>query len=177
MSSTRSITASMALRTLKELTRSYLTITRDLTRDGSAEGHLPQLGYSVCWRAGIRTSLPCRVAAEDLGKWGTSSRRALLSAVRRSGSLASRSTARTFSRKSETLSHKITAANSLDWSDPLRSVDRDSANTHPFPHQAAAVGLLWFGTEDLHQRGISFRQGPTTTFKEGPGHSWSQPQP
>src|SRR5499427_11154087 len=133
-------------------------------RDGSAEGHLSQLGHSMCWRAGVRTSLPCGVAGEDLGRWGTSSRRALLPAVRCSRSFAPRSTARTFSRKPETPSHEITAADSLDRPDPRRFVDCDHADSQPFPHQAAAVGLLWFGTEDLYQRRIPLRQGPTTTF-------------
>src|SRR6202167_507795 len=48
------------LRSLKELVRSYLTITKDLTRVMSAgEGHLSQLGYSLHRQASL-CSAPSR---------------------------------------------------------------------------------------------------------------------
>src|SRR5215471_917413 len=49
------------LRTLKELARSYLTITRDLTRVmARLKAIYRSWAIQVCWRAGIRTSLPVR---------------------------------------------------------------------------------------------------------------------
>ena len=54
------------LRSLKELVRSYLTITKDLgTGHDASEGHLSQLGHSLYRQAGLCTAPSCRVARED----------------------------------------------------------------------------------------------------------------
>ena len=56
------------LRSLKELVRSYLTITKDLGRVMTAgEGDLSQLGHSLYRQAGLCTAPSCRVAREDHG--------------------------------------------------------------------------------------------------------------
>ena len=47
------------VRTLKELARSYLSITQDLTRvNEPVESSLQKLGDSVCGRASLRTAPP-----------------------------------------------------------------------------------------------------------------------
>ena len=57
------------MRTLKELARSYITMTRDLTRVMSRlESHLPKLGDSLCRPAGVRTTLPYGMVWRRL--WG-----------------------------------------------------------------------------------------------------------
>ena len=54
------------LRTLKELARSYLTITKDVTRMMvSTEGHLPKLGYSLWRPASLLAAPSCRMAREN----------------------------------------------------------------------------------------------------------------
>jgi len=53
------------LRTLKELVRGYLTITKDLARDVTGESHLSQLGHSLYRQAGLCALSSCRVARQD----------------------------------------------------------------------------------------------------------------
>ena len=69
------------------------------------------------------------------------------------------------------------AAPALDRPHPRRSVDRSDANSQSLPYQAAAVGLLWIGIEDVHQWGIPLRRWPTETLQEGLGHSRTEHQP
>jgi hypothetical protein len=91
------------IRTLKELARSYITITRDLTRvNESAEGHLPKLGDCLCRQAGVCTALPCEMACDDLGSRRTPPRGTLLPAIRRLSGIAPASTTRTLSGSPET---------------------------------------------------------------------------
>src|SRR6516225_8308137 len=97
-------------------------------RDESPEGHLSQLGDSLCRPASVRTPLPRGMACEDLRDRGTPSCGTLLRAVRHLGGFAPGSTAGTFGRESETSSHETTTADSLDWPDPRRSDPCDHAN-------------------------------------------------
>ena len=54
------------IRTLKELARSYLTITKDLTRVmNRLEGVVSQLGHSLCWQRSVRTTSAFRMARQD----------------------------------------------------------------------------------------------------------------
>src|SRR5580704_9697228 len=69
--------------------------------DESPESDLPKLGDCLCWPAGVRIPLPCRMAGEDCRSWSAPSRRILLPAV---GCLSgSASAARTAQRKPQTL--------------------------------------------------------------------------
>src|SRR5246127_5888138 len=117
------------------------------------------------------------MAREDFGSRRTSSFRTLLPTVRRLGGIAPGGATRTLSGSTETSGHGITAADSCDWPHPRRSVDRSDTDAQSLPHQAAAVGLLWIGAEDVHQRRISFRRWPTQTLQEGPGRPRAQHQP
>src|SRR5215471_3749975 len=99
----------------------------------------------------------------------------LLRAVRRPSGLAPGSAARTLNGKPQTSRYEIAAANSFDRPDPRRSAHCDPANSEPFPYQAAAVGLLWLGTPNLHQRGIPLRRWPIETLQKDPGHPWAEP--
>jgi transposase len=57
------------IRTLKELARSYLTITRDLTRVMSRlKAIYRSWAIPLCRPAGVCTPLPCGVARKDHGK-------------------------------------------------------------------------------------------------------------
>jgi Transposase len=77
------------IRTLKELARSYLVITRELTRVRSRLSDLPKLGYSLCRPAGVCTPLPYGGARKDHGSRRAPSRRTLLPAVRHLSCFAS----------------------------------------------------------------------------------------
>src|SRR5271169_2202553 len=101
----------------------------------------------------------------------------LLPAVGRLAVVARASTTRSVGRRAKTQRHEIAAADSFDWTDsgcPAHCSDADAAS---FSHQAATVGLLWFGIENLHEWGIPNRAGPAETLQEIPGHSRPQRQP
>jgi hypothetical protein len=71
------------LRTLKELARSYLTITKDLTRViGAYQSDLPQLGDPLCRPTGVFARSSGGVARETERNRRAPSGRILLSAVR-----------------------------------------------------------------------------------------------
>ena len=71
------------LRSLKELVRSYLTITKDLGRVmTSGESHLSQLGHSLYRQAGLCTAPSCRVARENQRTRSAPASGVLLSATR-----------------------------------------------------------------------------------------------
>ena len=165
------------IRTLKELARSYLTVTRDLTRVMSRLKAIYR-GWAIpC--AGEQVYAP-HYRAEWLAKISEAGvrRRAELYyvQVRHLGGTAPGSATGTLSGKPETSGHEITATDSLDRPHPRRSVGRTDTDAQPFPYQAPAVGLLWLGTEDLHQRRISFRQWPAQTFQES-RRPRAKPQP
>jgi len=107
----------------------------------------------------------------------TSSGGTLLFAVRHLGGIAPGSATGTLSGKPETPGHEITAADSFDRPNPCRSVDRIDPDAQPLSYQAPAVGLLWLGAEDLHQRGIPLCQWSTQTIQKGPSRPRAEPQP
>jgi hypothetical protein len=58
------------LRMLKELSRSYLTISKDLGRVmKSAQGLVSELGNSLCRDASLRTALPFGMVEQDHRSW------------------------------------------------------------------------------------------------------------
>ena len=125
------------IRTLKELARSYLTLTRDLTRVmNRLKAIYRGWGIACAGQPSICTSLPCRMACEDHGRRRARTRRDLLSTVRCFSGLASGSAPRTISGSSETPGHEITAADSFDRPHPCRFVDRSDAD---------ATSLAWCG--------------------------------
>jgi len=87
------------VRTLRELARSYLTISKDLARVIPGEGHLSQLGYSLCWQASLCATSWCRVARQDQRGGSASPGRALLATTGCLETVAPGSTARAARRK------------------------------------------------------------------------------
>ncbi len=138
------------IRTLKELARSYLTLTRDLTRVMNRLKAIYR-GWGIAC-TGQQVYAP-RYRAEWLAKITEAGvrRRAetLLSAVRCLSCFAPGSAPRAIGGIPETSGHEIAAADSLDRPDPRRFVDRSDADTPSLPYPAAAVGLLRTGTENL----------------------------
>jgi hypothetical protein len=121
------------IRTLKELARSYITITRDLTRVMSRLKAIYR-GWAIpCAGQGVCTALPSGVAGEDRGRRRTPSRGALLPPVRCLGGTAPGSATRALSGRPEASEHQVAAADSLDWPHPRRSVACADADTEPIP--------------------------------------------
>jgi hypothetical protein len=138
------------IRTLKELARSYLTITRDLTRVMNRLKAIYR-GWGIAC-AGQQVYAP-RYRAEWLAKITEAGvrRRAEIyyQQFRCLSGLAPGSAPRAISGIPETSGHEIAAADSLDRPDPRRFVDRSDADAPSLPYQAAAVGLLRTGSENL----------------------------
>ena len=135
-------------RAAPELARSYLTITRDLTRVMNRLMAIYRGWEIAC--AGQQVYAP-RYRAEWLAKITEAGvrRRAeiyyqqfdALAALRQG------SAPRAIGGIPETSGHEIAGADSLDRPDPRRFVDRSDADTPSLPYPAAAVGLLRTGTE------------------------------
>jgi len=163
------------IRTLKELARSYITITRDLTRVMSRLKAIYRSWAIPC--AGQQVYAP-RYRAEWLAKiseGGVRRRAELYYQQFDSSDVASRRATGTASGGPEASEHEITAADSHDRSHPRGAVACADPDTEPFSHQAATLGLLRIGLEDLHQWGIPHRRWPTQTLQEVPGHPRAQP--
>src|ERR1700680_2669932 len=101
----------------------------------------------------------------------------LLPAVGRLAVVARASTTRSIGGRPKTQRDEIAAPDSFDRTDTGGSANRSAADAASFSHQAATVGLLWFGIENLHERGIQNRGGPAETRQEIPGRSRAQRQP
>jgi Transposase len=72
------------LRMLKELSRSYLTISKDLGRVmKSAQGLVSELGNSLCRDASLRTALPFGMVEQDHRSWRAPAGGTLLPTTRR----------------------------------------------------------------------------------------------
>jgi transposase len=141
------------LRTLKELVRSYLTITKDLSRVMSR--------VKAIYRS---WAIPCtgkqvyglRHRAEWLGKIsepGVHRRcRVLLPAAGCAESVASGSAERSARGEQEAEGLETALPDSLDRSDPGGGVAGHPADPAPLPHQATAVDLQRFRRRGAQQR-------------------------
>jgi transposase len=68
-------------RALKELGRSYLTLTKDSTRVMNRIKSVPKLGHSLCRHQRLRPSSSCRVASQTGGTSSADSSRAFIPAT------------------------------------------------------------------------------------------------
>jgi len=165
------------IRTLKELARSYLAVTQDLTR---VMNRLKALYRS--W------AIPCageRVyAARHRQQWlikisepGVRRRAEFyyqqLDALR---SLHRQVRHDLLAGKPEASCGGVAASDSFDWSDSSSATDCFDANAAPLPNEATAVGLQRSRSEDLHQRRISLRRRTTPTNEETRFDPRTQPQ-
>ena len=131
------------LRTMKELARSYLTITKDLTR---VMNRLKALYRSWAIPCGGKEVYAQRYRAEWLGKVERSrrpaARRTLLPTARCFAAPAPGSAAGLVGGSQEAQAVETAAADSRDWSHPGGTVDCADADAAPVPHQATTVDLL-----------------------------------
>jgi len=141
------------LRTLKELVRSYLTITKDLARVMSrVKAILSKLGHSLYRQAGVCITPSCRVAREDQRTRSAPTSGVLLPAARCAAIVAPGSAAGSAGGEQEAQGMETTLPDSLDWPDPGGGVAGHPADAASFSHQAAVVELRWFSHRDAQQR-------------------------
>ena len=152
------------VRTLKELGRSYLTITQDVTRVMNRikalyrSWAIPCAGTTVYasrhraeWLAKI-TEPGVRVRAQRLYQ-----QLDLLQPVR----LEARRELLAESQKHSAV--KLLRPDSLHRSDSFGFAGGPATDPAPFPYQAPALGLQWFRSRDARQRGVPLRARQTAT--------------
>ncbi len=155
------------LRMLKELSRSYLTISKDL---GRVMNRLKALyrGWAIpC--AGTQVYAP-HYRSEWLGKIQGSRRapagRTLLPTTRRPAAGAPTSPERTVGRGEEAPCDEVATPDSWYWSASGGSLGGVAADASSVPHQAATVDLQRAGVGDPRQRAVPRRGGTATTLEE-----------
>ncbi len=154
------------LRTLKELVRSYLTITKDLAQVMSRVKAIYRSWAIPCTGKQVYAA---RHRAEWLGKINEPG-------VRRRAEFYYQQLDALRVLRQEARRDLLTLPDSLDWPDPGGGVAGHSADPASFPHQAAAVGLRRFGHRDAQQRRSSQRRRATRTIQEASLGSRAQPQ-
>ena len=161
------------LRTVKELARSYLTISKDLSRV-MGQGSVSKLGHSLWRSASLRTAPSLGVVKQDRGSRRAPAGRVLLPTARCSASFAPSRAARSVGREPKTWRYEIAAPDSLHRSDSGRSVDRAHPDPLPVPHQAATVDLQRSSDRDARQCATPLRGRTAATFQETTAGSWAQ---
>jgi len=160
------------VRALKELARSYLTVTKDLSQVMNRlkavyrSWAIPCAGklvYSPQHRAEWLQKLPeagVRRRAERL--------------YQQLDALRSLRQAGTAGREPETSCSWIATTDSLHRPYPSGAVDRTDSDSSSFPHQAATSGLQRPGPGHSDQCRISFPGWATPAFQKNAGRSWTQ---
>jgi hypothetical protein len=166
------------VRTLKELVRSYLTISKDTARVMTRVKALYRSWAIPCTgKQGLCTRPPCGVAGEDHRTRGAPPRRVLLPTARCAPVLAPAGAARVAQRKPETPGVEAALSDSFDGSDPGGGVDWHRTNPAPFPHQAAVVDLQRLWHRDPQQRRLSLRGRAAPQDEQTDLYSRAQHQP
>ena len=163
------------VRTLKELARSYLAVTQDLTRVMNRLKALYRSWAIPC--AGERVYAP-RHRNEWLAKITEAGRTppggVLLSATRRIAGSASASPTRSVGGEQEAQRDEFAAPDSFHWSDSGSSAGRSDSDPASLPHQAATLGLQRSGFEDFHQRRTPRSARTTQALQEASGDTRAQ---
>ena len=165
------------VRTLKELARSYLTISKDLGRVMTRVKAIYRSWGIPC--AGKQVYAP-RYRAEWLGKISEAG-------VRRRAEFyyqqfdALRALRQEVRREllAEAQKHdawKLLRADSVHRADPGGSADRFDPDTASVPHQATALDLQRVWNRDAQQCRAAFRQGRAEAREEAGLDSWAEPQ-
>src|SRR5579884_1711882 len=139
------------VRTLRELAHSYLTVSKDLTRDESPERVISKLGHCLRRPESLFPPAPRQLAGATVGGGCAPARGVAVSTVRQFD-LASRSAAGAGGRKPEASGERAAAADTAAGADSRCVAHCVAANAAPFPNEAAAVGLLRSGPADAHER-------------------------
>ena len=130
------------VRTLKELARSYLTITqRSDAGHESDQGGVPKLGHSLCWASCVSSAPSWRMVGQDRRTGSSPASRAALPATGCVGAFAAGSATRSAGGEPETQPSEIAPSDSLSGSDSFRLAGGAAGDPASFSHQATAVGL------------------------------------
>ena len=154
------------LRTLKELSRSYLTISKDLGRVMNRIKALYRSWAIPC--AGTQVYAP-HYRSEWLGKItkpACAGGQNFLPTTRRAAGCAPGSAAGTVGREPETQCDETATPDSLYRSAAGGSIGCVDADAPQIPHQAATVDLQRAGVGDTRQRAIPRRRRTAATFQE-----------
>ena len=128
------------MRRLKELGRSHLTITKDVTRVMNRIKALYRSWAIPC--SGTTVYAP-RHREEWLAKIARSSR-AFVPATRQPATHPPPSTTRTPAGESQACCREVASSDSVDWSDSGSFAGGTAADASPFPHEAPTLGLQRF---------------------------------
>ena len=164
------------LRTLRELARSYLAVTQDLTRVMNRLKALYRSWAIPC--AGQQVYAP-RYRSEWLGKItaaGVRRRAELYYQQLDALALLHQQVRRDLLAESRKHS-AVKLLRQIPLIGTGSSPDRSDSNPPSFSHQTATLGLQRFGFENLQQRGIPFCRGATQKIQKTPGHSGTQHKP
>ena len=131
------------LRTLRELARTYQTLSQDLNR---VMNRLKAwLGHWLWGYAGLCTALSRGMARQDRARGGAPASRTALSTVGRIAGHAANAAPGVIGGEPKTQSRETAAADSLHRSDSGSPIARVDANPAPIPEQATTVDLQWAG--------------------------------
>jgi hypothetical protein len=155
------------LRTLKELGRSYLTISKDLERVMSRlKATYTKLGNALHREARLCAALSLGMARQNRRSRRAPSSGVHLSTIRCVAIVAPGGAAQSAGRGCQTQRNKIVARDSFHRPDPGGAHPRDPANTTSFSHEAAALDLQWIWDRNAHQCRAPLCQGPVATLEE-----------
>ena len=163
------------VRTLRELARSYLTTSKDLTRVMSRLKAVYRSWAIPC--AGKRRLLQApaqAVAGKDPASRGTPARRTSLRGIGPAETIATTSAARTIDREPAAYDHRQIKTDPFCGSDSLGLAGGLDPNASSFSYQATVVGLQRTGTGDAHQRGILLCRRPTAALQEAGFDPWAE---
>ena len=140
------------VRTLRELARAYLTVSKDLTRTMNRLKGLYRSWAIPCAGRRVYSRRHRGGWLEQLSEAGCApARRVAVPTVRRFNLIASASTAGTRGRKPQTSGQRAAPADTAAGTGSRCVADRAVANAAPFPNEAAAMGLLRSGPADAHK--------------------------
>jgi transposase len=129
------------LRTLKELARSYLTISKELTRVMNRLQALYRRWGIPCRQRSVCTTSPFRMAQQDRRNRRPATCRTLLPTTGCLALLAPGGAAGSVVGKQEAQGLEAASPDSRNWTDPRGAHHGDSADTSSVPHQATAMDL------------------------------------
>ncbi len=163
------------LRTLRELARSYQTISKDLKRVMNRLKALYR-GWGIpCAGTQVYARRHREQWLNKIPQVGVR-RRAELFYQQLDGLQVLRRHVRGELLAESRKHQAVKVLRQIPFIGPLRAalIDGPDADTAPVPQQAAAVDLQWPGSGDARQRAISLRGRTTATFQEATADSWSQ---
>jgi len=162
------------LRPLKELGRSYLTISQDLVRVMVRVKALYRSWAIPCSGKQVYAVRHRAAWLEKIGGRRAATGRVLLSATGRATSVAPGSTPRSFAGERPAPGDETAPPDSFHRADPCRLTDRVAADSASLPYQATVVGLQRLRHRNPRQWRTLLRRWRATSSEEESLGSWAQ---